>query len=244
MEKAGWGTDRGRRRNRNEDAVLCLPEERFYMVADGVGGHNAGNTASEMAAELIREQIQSRSPAAVKDDEELKTYFLELLESVNDQIAENAHQSRVTVGMATTAVMLHLAGDKAYVINVGDSRVYLQRDGMLHQITEDHTLVNELLKKGMITKEEAEVHPEKNMITRALGGKGRLHPDFYQFETADEDWILLCTDGLYNELTDEEISKILEEATDVDLVASALVDRANAKGGRDNITVVGVKIYG
>ena len=127
-------------------------------------------------------------------------------------------------------------------MNVGDSRLYLVRDGSIRQITEDHTYVNNLIKEGIITKEQAKTHPDKNMITRAIGAEAEVRPDFFDFEIKEEDILLLCTDGLYNEVGEQELCDALVSAKDMRSVCSLLVDQANRQGGADNITVVSVRI--
>lgn len=241
MERSACATDRGLHRARNEDAVLCLPDAHVYMVADGVGGHRSGETASRMAREILEQRVRFFPPADRRGEAERMDYFRELLQEIGGAIAGQAKVSKENAGMATTLVLLYLDGAHAYVVNVGDSRAYLFRDGILRQVTEDHTLVNELLKKGSITPAEAEVHPNKNMITRALGGDGPLRPDFYRFDTYPGDRFLLCTDGLYNELPDEAVARILGEAGTVAEATDRMIREANAAGGSDNITVVCVE---
>lgn len=242
MEHSTCGTDSGSLRERNEDALLCMPEQHIYMVADGVGGHNAGDKASDMAVQTLRQRILETPPTPGVGEEQLMDYFLGLLKDVNHKIAKSAEETVEQAGMATTAVILYLSEESAYVINVGDSRAYLYRDGLLRQITEDHTFVNELIKNGTITKEEAEFHPKKNMITRALGGDEKLKPDFYRFDVFSGDRLLLCTDGLYNEVTEKEIREILELSSDTEAMSEQLIHQAKANGGSDNITVVCVEV--
>lgn len=241
MERSACATDRGLLRARNEDAVLCLPDAHVYMVADGVGGHRSGEKASRMAREILEQRALFFPPSEQRSETERMAYFRDLLQEIGDAIAAQSTEASENAGMATTLVLLYLDGARAYVVNVGDSRAYLFRDGILRQVTEDHTLVNELLKKGSITPAEAQVHPNKNMITRALGGDGPLRPDFYRFGTFRGDRFLLCTDGLYNELPDEAIARILGEAGTVADAADRMIREAIAAGGRDNISVVCVE---
>jgi protein phosphatase len=242
MEHSTCGTDSGSLRERNEDALLCMPEQHVYMVADGVGGHNAGDKASDMAVQTLRQRILEKPPAPGLGEEGLMGYFLDLLKDVNEKIAKSAEETLEQAGMATTAVILYLSRGRAYVVNVGDSRAYLYRDGQLRQITEDHTFVNELIKNGAITKEEAELHPKKNMITRALGGEEKLQPDFYRFDVFSGDRLLLCTDGLYNEVAEDEIRNIVESSPDTEAMSERLIHHAKENGGSDNITVVCVEV--
>ena len=205
MAQIGFKTDKGKKRDRNEDSLFVMPQENIYIVADGVGGQNSGGLASSMAVKIIAEYIKEKPLHDVDDEKELKEYFLECMKIANREICQTARLSEENAGMATTAVLLHLSDGSAYVVNVGDSRAYIYRDGEISQITEDHTYVNELVKGGSITKAQAEIHPQKNMITRALGGEEKVLPDFYRFEISKTDIIILCTDGLYGEVTTEEI---------------------------------------
>ena len=164
------------------------------------------------------------------------------MKKANKTIYQAAQLSQENAGMATTVVLLHLINGYAYIVNVGDSRAYICRDGRISQITEDHTYVNELVKEGSITKEQAEIHPQKNMITRALGGEEKILPDFYRLETMKNDIIILCTDGLSGELSAEEICGLTAASNSMSALSKNLVQKANGNGGHDNITVICLKI--
>ncbi|NLP30838.1 MAG: Stp1/IreP family PP2C-type Ser/Thr phosphatase [Clostridiales bacterium] len=241
MQNVTCKTDKGKLRQNNEDSLLCIEEHNFYMVADGVGGHNSGELASKLAVDYVRAYINN-NPILVADDIYLKNYFLNCLKEVNTIIYDRASKTIEDQGMATTAALLYIRDNKAYVVNVGDSRAYLAREGQLLQITEDHTYVNELLKRGSISLEEAKDHPKRNMITRALGSEESIEPDFYKFDIYKGDIILLCTDGLYNEIDVNEINRLITNSTDTNTIAHKLVTRANEQGGKDNITVICVEI--
>ncbi len=241
MRKSACKTDKGKVRKSNEDAVLCMDSLGFYMVADGVGGHNSGELASSLAVDLMKEFLLSHPPERVEEDS-LDDFFAGGLQWINEEIYRKASSEEKNEGMATTAVLLLLRGQKAFIANIGDSRVYLFREGQLRRITEDHTYVNELLKKGCISKTEAEVHPKRNMITRALGSEEKIVPDFYRFDVTIGDRILLCTDGLYNEVDEEDIRGLIHEEADQEKLISALIERACDNGGRDNISVICVEI--
>ncbi|MDO4552173.1 MAG: Stp1/IreP family PP2C-type Ser/Thr phosphatase [Bacillota bacterium] len=238
----GAQTDRGKNRDHNEDALLALEAESVFLVADGVGGHRAGEVASGTAAALLRQRLAARPLKGETDEDAVREYFLEYLQEANGTIEALARQNPENAGMATTAVLLYVGGSRAFVANVGDSRAYLLRDGVLRQITEDHTFVNQLLKEGTITDREACNHPSRNMITRALGGEETVAPDFYLFPVFEGDVLLLCSDGLYNEVEEEAIGRHAEEASDMQSLADRLVALANENGGGDNITVVCVRI--
>lgn len=242
MAQVGFKTDKGKKRDRNEDSLFVMPQEDIYIVADGVGGQNSGELASSMAVKIIAEYIKARPLHDVNDEKQLKTYFLDCMGNANKEIYHAARFSEENAGMATTAVLLYLSAGQAYIINVGDSRAYIFRDGQISQITEDHTFVNELVKGGSITKAQAEIHPQKNMITRALGGEDKILPDFYRLETKKKDIFILCTDGLYGEVSAEEMCGMAAETSSMSTLSNKLVQCANKNGGNDNITVICVKI--
>jgi len=242
MIQVGYKTDKGKMRGNNEDSLFVMDTENIYIVADGVGGHNSGQLASRTAVEKISEYTLLNSIQEVKNEADLKNYFLQCLREVNRIIYSLANTSVENSGMATTVVILYLLSNKAYIANVGDSRAYVIRNGQISQITEDHTYVNELLKEGSITKAQAETHPHKNMITRALGGEETILPDFFQLVTEKDDILILCSDGLYGEVTQEEICFHAEKEISMNDLCSNLVDLANGKGGSDNITVICIKI--
>jgi len=243
MVTAGFKTDQGMKRGNNEDALFVLPEQKLYIVADGVGGHNSGELASRLAVGNIAEYVALHPIRQITDDNRLRDYFTDCLSEANRLIYEKAHSDPENAGMATTTVIAYLSeNNKAYIVNVGDSRAYLIRDRRIFQITEDHTYVNQLLRAGSITKEEAEHHPSRNMITRAVGGERKVVPDFFQFETYPGDMLILCTDGLFGELTDQEICETALARRSMYGLAGELVKMANERGGKDNVSVICIKI--
>jgi protein phosphatase len=234
----------GRRRDGNEDALLVLPKYRLFAVADGVGGRNSGEIASRKAVNGIEDFLKA-NPVDKPDNMEgkyrhnwYKSYFLRCFQKINSDILSMSAHDPVRVGMATTAVVAYLDGSVLYIVNIGDSRAYIVRDGEISQLTEDHTYVNQLVSDGALTRNEARHHPQKNMITRALGVPGGAEPDFYYYDTQENDRILLCTDGLHGELTDEEIRDTLNGEKSPNAVCRRLVKAANDRGGADNITVI------
>ncbi len=237
----GFKSDTGKLRDSNQDAFFVMPDEGVFLVADGVGGHNFGELASRTAMSDVAEFIKSNPMPLKMDDEKARDYFAKMVFQVNQHVHEMA-EADVHSPMATTLIVLCILNDKAYIINVGDSRAYLVRERMIMQVTEDHTFVQELLKKGIINEEQALVHPKRNMITRAIGAEERVKPDFFVFNVKSGDIILLCTDGLYNELTDQEICGIVVEGGSMRDVCAELVDTANDYGGRDNTTIVSVRV--
>jgi len=240
----GFRTDTGKQRDGNEDALLLLPKLGIYVVADGVGGQNSGEVASRKAVAGI-ESFLKANPLNGADSLEgkyrtnwLKSYFFRCLEKINTEIRREAMSDPVMERMATTLVLCYMDMEAVYVVNIGDSRAYILRDGEMTQLTVDHTYVNKLIKAGTLSKSEARLHPQKNIITKALGSTKHTDADFYRFDLHDGDRILLCTDGLHGELTDDEIAAILKKNRDLNSICGLLVDAANKNGGHDNITVI------
>jgi protein phosphatase len=175
-------------------------------------------------------------------DDALVEYFLGCLREINADILAFSMLEPGNIGMATTAVIAHVFGGRLYVVNLGDSRAYMIRNGAISQITVDHTTVNDMVLSGVLTPEEAREHPRKNEITRALGAFVDVVPDFFVTKTLPGDRVVMCTDGLYGELADDEIRRIVSEGADLNKTCESLVSRANNKGGRDNITVICLEI--
>ena len=236
--RIGAVTDVGKQRRLNEDSYFVYRNENLLggMVADGMGGHNAGEVASAMATQIIKEYIiNSFNPDmdCMEVGEMVRRAFLK----ANDKIYEYSKTDSELDGMGTTSTLAIIYRDKIISAHVGDSRAYLIDGGEIRQITKDHSYVQELLSRGEITKEFANRHPAKNYITRAVGADDILKVDInisdYHGET-----VLLCSDGLTNMLSDEQISEIIGENENLQQGAEALVRLANKKGGLDNITVV------
>ena len=242
MISVGFKTDRGVRREGNEDALFVLPQQQLYIVADGVGGHNSGELASRMAVGYIAQYVALHPLTEVNGKSNLRRYFEKCFAGANELIYKKAQREGENEGMATTAVLCYLKEGVAYVVNVGDSRAYLMRKDGIRQITEDHTCVQSLIKSGLLTKEQAMAHPDRNMITRAIGGEPDVTADFFRFDTCPGDIILLCTDGLHGELESERIFELSKSAQTMHRLATELVDEANQRGGKDNISVICIKI--
>ena len=240
--EVGFKSDKGMRRQNNEDACFILLADKVYVVADGVGGGNAGEIASRTAVSQIANYIVEHPMEVTDDKYKVAIYFQQCLDYVNGRIYEMANRHDANRGMATTIVTLFVDRGKAYVANVGDSRAYLFRNGQLTQLTDDHTYVNELVKSGRLTKEQAELDERKNVITRALGAEPEVEADYFQVDIAEDDIILMCTDGLYDEVSDMEISQVLEHGLSMSAVSSQLVSLANEHGGHDNITVISLRV--
>lgn len=236
---AEFRTDRGRIRNHNEDNGGIFENQLgnpLVIVADGMGGHRAGDVASEMAVRLLSEKW--RDVADMKSAVEIDSWFREAIQAVNEQILAHAKQDPTLQGMGTTLVAAVFANSQIIVANVGDSRGYIMKNDILEQLTEDHSLVNELLRKGEITKEDAENHPRKNILLRALGIEGNVETDVFILPFQSKDQLLLCSDGLSNMLPKQEIEAILTSQRTLAEKADIFITKANANGGEDNITVL------
>jgi protein phosphatase len=240
-------SDVGRKRKGNEDSLFVNPEQHLFVVADGMGGHAAGEVASKVAVESINEFV-----CLTGGDEEI-TWPFGLDENIsydgnrlktairyaNRKVLEATREKSEYEGMATTVAAVLVDGDSGNIGHVGDSRVYLVRDGEISQLTSDHSWVNEQIQSGVISPDQARTHPLRNVVTRALGGKPDLQVDMQQHKARPGDILLLCSDGLTTMIADDEIATVVREAEgDVDEAAQALVNSANAKGGEDNITVI------
>lgn len=237
MLKTFSKTDIGRKRKLNQDAVYTSEQPvgnlpNLFLVADGMGGHNAGDFASKITVETITARIAEsveQEPARLLED---------AIAAANAAVRKKALEDPALEGMGTTIVAACCSGALLHAANVGDSRLYLVRDKRIHQITRDHSWVEEMVRRGGLDREEARNHPDKNIITRAVGAEDTVDPDFYTVNLEEGDMILMCTDGLTNMLEDREILNILEASRDIVEMAEELVRAANEKGGRDNISVI------
>jgi serine/threonine protein phosphatase PrpC len=221
-------TDVGRQRSANEDSLVLRPP--FFAVADGMGGARAGEVASAMAAEAFE--------GATEVDEGAEAQLTRLLREANRRIYDLAVTDESRRGMGTTLTAAKVHEEEVSLAHVGDSRAYRLRDGELEQITRDHSLVAELERSGQITPEAAEHHPQRSIITRALGPEPDVEVDTYTLSGRDGDLFLLCSDGLTSMISDDEVAAILRTANSLDDAAEGLIKAANQSGGRDNITVV------
>ena len=242
MTEVGFKSDKGLKRTSNQDAFFVIPEENLFMIADGVGGNNSGEVASRTTISKTVEYVRKNALSKDFSETDIREYFTKCIQKINKDIYELSKIQPENYGMATTVTIAYVAKENAYVTNVGDSRVYLYRDGNLAQITEDHTYVNALVNKGIITKEEAQFHEKKNVITKAIGGGEKTVPDFFCVELKPDDIVILCTDGLHGEISDEMICKIVKEGGSMQEICVNLVNKANQCGGRDNTTVICLKI--
>jgi PPM family protein phosphatase len=226
-------TDTGRQRNANEDSLFT--EAPLFVVADGMGGAQAGEVASRAAVESFERDLPEEPPLRVLE---------ETIEGANRTIHELARKDPSLAGMGTTttAAIVDLEAEEVAIGHVGDSRAYRFRGGRFEQLTRDHSLVEEMRRKGQLTDEQAEDHPQRSIITRALGPEPEVQVDLQTVPAQDGDVFLICSDGLTTMLDDDDIARILTRATSLTSAVRALVDEANRAGGRDNITVVAFRL--
>lgn len=234
-------TNVGNKRSMNQDFYYCSDESvgilpNLYIVADGMGGHNAGDFASRFSVErfvnLIRDSKERTPISAIEA----------ALKTTNEELIAKAKTQREYEGMGTTFVMATLLSDGYLLIaNIGDSRLYIVND-RIQQITEDHSLVGEMVRNGELKKDEARFHPQKNVVLRALSTRTVVSPDFYKIRVNRGDYILLCSDGLWEMVEEGELLKLVSEYEDVSDIAEKMVFMANENGGKDNITIILMKV--
>ena len=244
-------TDVGMKRDNNEDNLLVFPEQNLFAVFDGMGGHAAGEVASAIAVNEVKEFFTYTANdedatwpfKAERDKNYDENRTMTAIKLANQRIIEQSEQDGAKKNMGTTAVMVHFverngAGAKAVVAHVGDSRVYLFRDGQLQRVTIDHSLVEEYLRLGKITPEQAKTFPQKNIILRALGQQKNVDVEVNELAPEAGDVFLLCSDGLSGMVSDDMMQSILQKSPGLDSAVKKLIDTANANGGIDNVTVV------
>lgn len=229
-------TDIGRTRTVNQDYVFSCVEPignlpNLFIVADGMGGHQAGDFASSYSVKKFLESVSlslQKNPHKIFDD---------AIRYANRGLLEKSKENPELKGMGTTLVALTILGDKAYVANVGDSRLYCMED-VLTQITVDHSLVQEMIRLGELTRESARMHPDKNIITRAVGAGKDIRADYFEFTLTNKSVLLMCSDGLSNMVDDAQLAVLLRSAKTPEKIAKKLVETANRNGGKDNIAVI------
>ncbi len=226
-------TDVGQVRTHNEDSVVASPP--LFVVADGLGGHEAGEVASSIAVETLRDTAPKRADAKALG---------RAVRAANREVIRAAREGFGKSGMGTTITAAVVEGGHIAVAHVGDSRAYLLHGGVLQRVTADHSMVADMVRRGQITEEESRIHPHRSVITRALGTDPNMYADTYDVDASSGDRLLLASDGLTGMLTDTEIASLLTENRDPQVAAQSLIDAANDVGGYDNISVVVVDIEG
>ena len=268
---AQGATDNGRRRAQNQDNVLCytLPSSGMpvglYAVADGMGGQNAGEVASQITIDTIRDdlwQFLNESVGMIPEDgaEVVTGRLMEdgppvelprisMVDALNDailrtnqRIRDHGAENPECAGLGSTLTLAMVMGDLALIGNVGDSRTYLIREGAISRLTEDHSLVNSLVRSGIITEDDVYTHPQRNLVYQALGTRPDITPGIFTQRLQEGDILILCSDGLWEMIRDDEIRRVTESEEDPGRAVRSLVDLANANGGVDNISVVVVRV--
>ncbi|WP_408010939.1 Stp1/IreP family PP2C-type Ser/Thr phosphatase [Pseudalkalibacillus sp. A8] len=235
--KASFQTDQGKVRSHNEDSgavIQVSASDVFAVVADGMGGHNAGDVASQMAVNYIKDHLD----AYINEKVETAKVIQSLIEDANSSIYTYANEHPECHGMGTTVILLRATEDEVSLGHVGDSRCYHIHDQSIRMLTDDHTLVNELVKSGQITDEEAEYHPRKHVVMRSVGTDPEVRIDNLNYSWNPGDYLLICSDGLSNKVPANLILEVVTEDGSLDDKANLLVKMANDAGGEDNITLI------
>ncbi len=234
-------TDVGLIREHNEDCIDWDKDRGLFLLADGMGGHNAGEVASELAIQSVKRALYEVLTPEIVESEvvDLKNAMYDAIVFANQEIYEQSHERPECAGMGTTLVVALVQNNTAIVANVGDSRMYHMHEGKLQQITTDHSLVQEMVDGGFLTEAEAQKSVSRNLITRALGIAEDVDVDIHEHEIAVGDFFLMCSDGLTDLVTDSEISTILNEnKSDMEKAGQELVNSANNRGGKDNTSII------
>lgn len=237
--RAAGLSDPGRVRRANEDAYLVDLARELFVVSDGMGGQQAGELASKLVVTVLPGMIEKRLARAEGGKQEVVELALrDAIADLSDKVRRETATKVGLKGTGATVVLALIRGSFAHIANMGDSRCYLCRGSNLDQLTEDHSIVGILLREGEIAPEEAKEHPARGQLSRYVGMEGDVHPDVRTVELAPGDRLLLCTDGLTGMVDDDAVARILSENAEPEAACRALVDAANAAGGKDNITVV------
>lgn len=234
-------SDIGRKRVVNEDRAAFLERTDHYklaVLADGMGGHNAGDVASEMAIEEMTSYFQQVDSERLQSIDSKEEWMLEVIKNINKKVYDHSIEVEGCQGMGTTLLSVLIDGEQCLVGHVGDSRVYCITDHEAELITRDHSYVNILVDNGEISEEEADHHPQKNLIVKALGTEPKIEPDFYEFTLHENSYLLICSDGLSNKVTVDEMVTILKSPITIHEKGKKLVQLANDSGGEDNISVI------
>jgi serine/threonine protein phosphatase PrpC len=230
-------TDIGNYRENNEDFYFC--NDNLFIVADGMGGHKAGEIASKNAVENFVEYFQN---SLKNNHQNFQEFMISSINFANSSVVKLSRGSNDLSGMGTTFTGCYIDGNKAHVIHVGDSRLYLKSSKEFKLLTSDHTVVGELFRKGLLTYKDTFNHPQRNYLTNVLGTSNKLIPDYFSFGLEENDIILLCSDGLNSMLRDAFILKIINQFKNPEKITEKLIYWAKNKGGLDNITIISIKI--
>ena len=233
-------TDTGRARRNNEDSVAVDEAGRIAVLADGMGGYNAGEVASGMASERVKGELGQRLKGlgATPNESEMKSALLDAVDSANREVYDAAMSHPEYAGMGTTLVVAVYRGERLWLGHIGDSRGYRFRNGHLEQLTRDHSLLQEQIDAGLITAEQAAYSMHKNLVTRAVGVDELVDLEIHDYPVEPGDLLLMCSDGLSDMLSDEQIEQLLRTNDSLPAAGAMLVQAANAAGGRDNIAVI------
>jgi PPM family protein phosphatase len=235
-------TNIGKKRENNEDAFYVDEVNSIFVVADGMGGHNAGEVASSKSIELIKYALNDFALQEMKQNpSKIEKTLNQILSDVNENIYELGNNNPDYHGMGCTIVLTYIENNYLHKVHVGDSRCYVCRNNKIEQLGDDHSYVGVAVKMGYMTKEEARKSPEKNKITMAIGTSNNIQPDYRKYELQKGDIILLCSDGLWDMLSDEDILKIINTNKSAHEMSEELISEANIAGGVDNITVIVIK---
>ncbi len=237
----GVRTDKGVMREKNEDSYYVSDNRRFFIIADGVGGCNAGDVASKTAVESAADFLKNNPLENSTDDKKVYSCLSACIKKVNRIILDIARSDIEYKGMGTTIIILYTFPDKVFLAHMGDSRAYLLRNRVITQITEDHTIPAELFRSGKISFNEAENHPQRNVITKALGMIDEIEADMYKIVLEDKDIMILCTDGLYEEVDEKELVDLFSDEENIQLSCDIIVKLVNSRQSKDNITILALK---
>lgn len=234
-------TDIGKKRQMNQDYIFCAENPigsfpNLFIVADGMGGHKAGDYASRTCVDYVVDSIKNSQKRTVVGA------FEEAISHANHQVFADANNNQAYEGMGTTFVSAVVMEDTLYAANIGDSRLYIINEAGIRQVTKDHSLVEEMIQNGEILRKESRLHPNKNIITRALGTTDEVTADYFEVGLHKEDIILLCSDGLTNMMEDEDIMFIVRRYEQISVAGKKLIEKANACGGIDNISIILIRI--
>lgn len=240
--KFGVVSDIGMVRETNQDSHFTPEDESMplFMVADGMGGHNAGEIASVKAIEKVKEWMKENTKELTSINK-IENSVAKSIEYANKYIFNYSKTANGFSGMGTTLTMGYVFNDKIIIGHVGDSRAYLIKDFDIMQITQDHSLVQQLIKEGKISQKEAKSHPQRNVITRAVGIGNEIKIDIFTIDVNNGNVVVLCSDGLTNMLTEKDLAITFSEEKDVQKACKIVVEKAKFKGGNDNITVLGIR---